>query len=540
MPEIQFDSFPEAPGCYLMKNKAGKIFYVGKAINLRNRIRSYFTGQDTRAFVGWLDRILDKIEVVVVRNDTEALLLEQTLVQLHNPKYNILLKDDKRFISLRLARPKEKGALHAKFPRLEIVRKPNKDNARYFGPYPSATKLRETVAQINKHFKLRTCSDRVIDHRDRPCIQHDMGRCLAPCVFPVTEYAGEMDNVGLFLKGQTREVEKRLQVLMWQAVESEQFERAAQIRDQVKAIKDSTTGQTTHRLSKRENEDIYGVARQAGYLEIVRLPVRAGRVEGAEHYAFDEQEFPTRDLFSGFLSQFYANLPSEDWPHQVVCPLVLVEGDSGLPTSGEGFPKIVTPQRGPLKTLLEIAEQNARHALEERLKRIQSHEDSLEALRKCAEMQAIPRVIECFDVSLFQGTDAVASQVCFIDGVPEKSRYRKYNIKTVEGTDDYAMMREVLTRRLKKGDFPDLLLVDGGKGQLGVALAVAKDAGLELNIAAIAKDPERLFLPNRKDGIMLKEHSKERYLLERIRDEAHRFAITTHRAKRQKRIFQKP
>ncbi len=189
-----------------MKNKAGKIFYVGKAINLRARIRSYFTGQDTRAFVRWLDKILDKIDVVVVSNNTEALLLEQTLIQLHQPRHNILLKDDKRFLSLRLAKPKEQGALHERFPRLEIIRKPKQDKARYFGPYPSATKIRETVAQINKHFKLRTCTDQVIDHRDRPCIQHQMGRCLAPCVYAVSEYEPEMDNVALFLKGQTAEV----------------------------------------------------------------------------------------------------------------------------------------------------------------------------------------------------------------------------------------------------------------------------------------------------------------------------------------------
>ncbi len=533
MPEIQFNSFPEAPGCYLMKNKAGKIFYVGKAINLRARIRSYFTGQDTRAFVRWLDKILDKIDVVVVSNNTEALLLEQTLIQLHKPKHNILLKDDKRFYSLRLAKPQEQGALHERFPRLEMIRKPKQDKSRYFGPYPSATKIRETVTQINKHFKLRTCSDQVIDHRDRPCIQHQMGRCLAPCVFGVPEYGSEMDNVALFLKGQTAEVEKRLEKLMHAAAESEQFERAGQIRDQLKAIKDSTEQQSTYKLSKREDEDIYGVAREAGYLEIVRLPVRSGRVQGAEHYSFHDQEFPTDELLGNFLSQFYANLAEDTWPKQVFIPLLLGEG------LGEGLPRIAVPKRGHLLKLLDIANQNAQHALEQRLKQAESHEENLKALQRCADLKELPKVIECFDVSLFQGTDAVASQVCFVDGVPEKSRYRKYNIKTVEGTDDYAMMREVLTRRLKKANFPDLLLVDGGKGQLGVAMAVCKDLGLELKLAAIAKDPERLFLPNRKNPIVLKEHTRERYLLERIRDEAHRFAITTHRAKRAKRIVPK-
>ncbi|MBL4818233.1 MAG: excinuclease ABC subunit UvrC [Deltaproteobacteria bacterium] len=533
MSEIQFDSFPESPGCYLMKNKAGKIFYVGKAINLRNRIRSYFTGQDTRAFVGWLDKILDKIDVVVVESNKEALLLEQTLIQLHKPKYNILLKDDKRFISLRLAKPKESGALHDQFPKLEIIRKPKKDNARYFGPYPSATKLRETVTQINKHFKLRTCSDRVIDHRDRPCIQHQIGRCLAPCVYPVPVYEQEMDNVAMFLKGQTSEVEKQLEQLMWNAVQSEQFERAAQIRDQIQAIEDSVEKQTAYRLSKRHDEDVFGVAREAGYLEIVRLPIRAGRMQGAEHYGFQNQEFPTDELLSGFISQFYANLPEQDWPKQVASPYPPFEkgGQGGFP------PPVSTPKRGELLKLVNIATQNAELALEGRLKQAESHLENLKALQACVGMRRLPKTIECFDVSLFQGTDAVASQVCFVNGVPDKSRYRKYNIKTVEGTDDYAMMREVLTRRLKKADFPDLLLVDGGKGQLSVAMAVCRDLGLDLTLAAIAKAPERLFLPNRKNPIVLKEHTKERYLLERIRDEAHRFAITAHRAKRKKRIL---
>ncbi len=301
----------------------------------------------------------------------------------------------------------------------------------------------------------------------------------------------------------------------------------------MKAIKDSTEQQSTYKLSKREDEDIYGVAREAGYLEIVRIPVRAGRVQGAEHYSFHDQEFPTDELFGNFLSQFYANLPQDSWPDKVVSNYPPFEkGGHG------GFgPESLVPKRGHLVKLLDIANQNARHALEQRLKQAESHEENLKALQRCADLKEPPKVIECFDVSLFQGTDAVASQVCFVDGVPEKSRYRKYNIKTVEGTDDYAMMREVLTRRLKKGDFPDLLLVDGGKGQLGVAMAVCKDMGLELKLAAIAKDPERLFLPNRKNPIVLKEHTRERYLLERIRDEAHRFAITTHRTKRKKRIL---
>lgn len=527
---IQFDTYPELPGCYLMRDKAGKVFYVGKAINLRSRIRSYFSGQDTRAFVSWLDQILDRIDVTVVRNNTEALLLERSLIQKYKPKFNILLRDDKNFISLRLAKPSLTGKLHERFPRLEIIRKPKADKARYFGPYPSATKLRETVHQIDKYFKLRTCSDKMIDNRSRPCVQYQIGRCWAPCVLDVPNYEQELENIILFLKGQTGEIQKRLEKNMWQAVSEENFERAAQIRDQIQAVQDSTQKQAAYTLAKKTNEDIYGVARQAGYLEIVRLPVRLGRVLEAEHYGFENQEFPTTELLSGFLSQFYAVLPESEGPDQIILP-------ENIESMGLN---IKCPKRGQLKDLLDMATQNAEHALKECLRRLESHQDALKALQKCAGLAQLPKMIECFDVSLFQGTDSMASQVCFVEGIPDKSRYRKYHIKTVQGTDDYASLREVLLRRLKKGDYPDLLLVDGGKGQLSVAMAVVKDLGIKLAVAGIAKDPERLFLPNVKNPIVLKEHTQERYLLERIRDEAHRFAITSHRTKRAKRILLKP
>lgn len=532
MDEIQFDSYPEAPGCYLMKDKKGKVFYVGKAINLRKRIKNYFSGQDTRRFVSWLDKILETIEVIVVRNNTEALLLEQTLISKHKPRHNVLLKDDKNFLSLRLAKSNSSGSLGEQYPRLDIIRKPRADKARYFGPYPSATKLREMVSQINKQFKLRTCSDRVIGNRARPCIQHQMGRCLAPCVYPVPEYESEIDNVILFLKGQTSEIENRLKTSMWQAVELENFERAAQIRDQIQAIKHSTQQQAAYRLAKTRHEDIIGFAREGSLLQIVRLPVRAGRVLGAEHYAFKDQEFPDADLLSNFVAQFYANLPEADRPHVIILPFDFNSEEIGF----SNF-EIKVAKRGQLKHLVDIANENAQHALKEQIKKVESNEAALVALQIAAGLSNLPKVIECYDISLFQGTDSVASGICFVDGVPEKSRYRKYNIKTVEGTDDFASLREVLLRRLKKGDFPDLLLVDGGKGQLSVAMTVLKDLGLKLPVAAIAKDPERLFLPNVKNPIVLKEHAKERYLLERIRDEAHRFAITTHRAKRAKRIM---
>ncbi|MBH1989176.1 MAG: excinuclease ABC subunit UvrC [Myxococcaceae bacterium] len=515
-----------------MKDAKGKIFYVGKAINLRKRIKSYFSGQDTRRFVSWLDRILDSIEVILVRNNTEALLLEQTLIAKHKPRHNVLLKDDKRFLSLRLARSKPKGTLAEQYPRLEIIRKARADKARYFGPYPSASKLREMILQMNKQFQLRTCSDRVLGNRTRPCIQHQMGRCLAPCVLEVPEYESEIENVVLFLKGQTREIEERLKLRMLEAAGQENFERAAQIRDHIKAIQESTEKQAAYRLAKTNSEDVIAFAREGDLLEVVRMPIRAGRILGAEHYAFSDQEFPDEQVLTDFITQFYDNIQADDKPNELILPIDLdIEELEPF-----GF-LIKQPKRGKQKDLLQIAYENAKHGLSERLKQEDTNHKALMALQKMIRLQELPRVIECFDISLFQGTDSVASQICFVDGVPEKSRYRKYNIKTVEGTDDFASMREVLSRRLKKGDFPDLLLVDGGKGQLSVAVALLKDLALNIPVASIAKDPERVFLPNVKEPIFLKHHTPERYLLERIRDEAHRFAITSHRKRRAKRIL---
>ena len=515
-----------------MKDHHGKIFYVGKAINLRSRVRSYFSGQDTRPFVAWLKHILADIETIVVRNNTESLLLERTLINQHKPKYNIQLRDNKQYILLKLKKEK--------YPRLEMVRQIKNDGARYFGPYPSASQIRNTLHLINKHFHLRTCQDKVLHSRKRPCIQYQIGRCPAPCVQEIPHYSDEINNVVAFLNGQGREVEKRLTEQMTRASENENFELAALLRDQLRAIETSLGKQVVIQAGRLDNEDVIAFNRTGHLLEIVQMKIREGMVLSSHHFAFDNQEFPSDELLLTFLTQLYEHTDKEQLPKQVLLSIELEIEKELLPV------EVKTPVRGKLKALVNIAQRNADKAMTERLRQHEVQAASLQALQKCLGIQFSPKVIECFDISLFQGTDAVASQVCFTDGKANKSRYRLYTIKTVVGTDDYAMHREALTRRLTRGlkenNLPDLLLVDGGKGQLNVALAVCKDLNIQLDpakfyVAGMAKDPERIFLPNAKDPIVLKSHTAERYLLERIRDEAHRFAITAHRHKRKKRTL---
>jgi excinuclease ABC subunit C len=578
---------PTDPGCYLMKDKKGGIFYVGKAANLRARLRSYFSGGDDRVFVGWLTEILHAIDTIVVRNEKEALLLERTLIKEHQPRFNILLRDDKNFIHLRLdARtPTAAEAKRARrrYPRLEVVRKPANDGARYFGPYPSASSARATLRVLNRHFQLRTCSDSVLENRKRACLQHQIGRCPAPCIVEVPDYGDRVTEAALFLGGQGQALAKRLEDRMWQASAKEDFEVAARIRDQLDAVRSSLEEQSVTEVGRRKDQDVIATNRTGSLLEVARLVIRHGGMRGVQHFSFDHQEFPTGELLLSFLGQLYGDAEAQNLPDAILLSDDLGDEAKALAIAlGSRRGKRVEvkkPARGHLRRLLEIAQKNADHAMAERLKKKETQAQSLQRLQARLRLPRLPEVIECFDVSLFQGGDPVASQVVFVDGVPDKARYRLYNVRSVEGTDDFAMLYEVLTRRLKRaqseGHFPDLLMVDGGKGQLNVAVAVCRDLGIAIQaergagmmLASVAKardlgadgsgaggrgfsgqdkvaadrqgdgarSPERIFLPGIKDPVALRPHTAERYLVERIRDEAHRFAITAHRRRRKKR-----
>ena len=563
MPQSPFEKIkttlrdlPKDPGCYLFKDKAGKIFYIGKAINLQNRIRSYFSGQDTRYFVAWLKDILGELDTIVVHSNKEALLLEQTLIQKHQPKFNVMLKDDKNFLMLKLARSKASDKKEAKFPRLDIVRKVKKDHAQYFGPYPSASDIRATTRLINKHFLLRTCTDKVLNNRTRPCIQHQIGRCLAPCVYEVDDYQDELDSVEDFLKGKKNKLIDRLKIRMSIASDEENFELAAKLRDNIAAIKESLQSQSIRQAGEQLSADVFSLKRAGKLVCIAHLKLQKGKITGITNHIFENQPFPTETIFPQFIQQ--CAVRSKD-----IAPLVLLSDLSeencsdlseSLKLTTSHKIQVSMPQRGFRRALLSIAEKNAALQLKQlKAKSIHANESMLE-LKQLLQLQFTPTRMECFDNSLFQGTDAVASQVVFTEGVPNKKEYRKYTIKTVEGTDDFAMMQEVVGRRLKKGiEQPTLILVDGGKGQLSSALKAAREHGLNattdgpLYMVGIAKartyggkdnlrkSEERLFLPNISEPVVLQKNTLARHLVEQIRDEAHRFAITFHRNKRSKR-----
>jgi len=540
--EAKLDALPTEPGVYLMKDRRGEIIYVGKAINLRNRVRSYFTRTgDTRAFVSLLDKFLADLETVIVHNEKEALLLENELIKKHKPRFNVLLKDDKQYISLRLDKKQT-------YPRLEVVRRYEKDGARYFGPYSSASAIRETLSVINRYFHLRTCTDHVLANRKRPCLLHQIGRCPAPCVYPVPPegYKKSVDEVMLFLEGKAGELVDGLRARMKQASSELKFEEAARIRDQLRAIERSLERQKVATTDFKD-QDVFSFHREGDRLLVYVLYVRQGRLNGGQAFPLGSQEFPDEELLPSFVNLYYDQ--GNFVPEEILLPMDIEEreGLEALLSERKGDKaRVMVPKRGEKRDLVEMAQRNAEQAAIERRRTKDETESVLRRLQERLSLKRMPRRMECFDISHFQGASIVASQVAATEGEIDKSRYRRYRIKTLEKQDDFASMHEVISRRLKRGqeegDLPDLLVIDGGKGQLASALAAAKDVGVEeVDIISLAKSrdeevhdrdeesarsPERVFIPGRKDPIVLRQNSAELYLLARLRDEAHRFAIT--------------
>ncbi|QDE96615.1 excinuclease ABC subunit UvrC [Myxococcus xanthus] len=539
----KLDALPTEPGVYLMKDRRGQIIYVGKAINLRSRVRSYFnrTG-DTRVFVSLLDQLLGDLETVLVSNEKEALLLENELIKKHRPRFNVLLKDDKQFISLRLDRTQP-------YPRLEVVRKYERDGARYFGPYSSAGAIRETLRVVNRFFRLRTCTDHVLANRKRPCLLHQIGRCPAPCVYPVPQedYHRSVDEVVMFLEGKAGELVEGLRLRMKRAAQELKFEEAARIRDQLSAIERSLERQKVATTDFKD-QDVFAFHREGDRILFYVLWVRQGRLNGGQAFPFGSQEFPDEELIASFVNLYYDQ--GSFVPEEVLLPLELEDGTGGLEAllterKGERV-RVLVPKRGEKLDLVKMAAKNAEQAFVERRRTKDETDNVLSRLQQRLGLRNFPRRMECFDISHFQGSAIVASQVAVTDGDADKSRYRKYKIKTLEKQDDFASMYEVISRRLKRGlednDLPDLLVIDGGKGQLASAHAAMKDVGVDsVDVVGLAKSrdlevfdrdaesarsPERVFVVGRKDPIVLSQNSAEMFMLTRMRDEAHRFAIT--------------
>jgi excinuclease ABC subunit C len=549
--EQRLETLPHQPGVYLMKDKGGRVIYVGKAVNLASRVRSYFNpgSSDTRAFVALLDRLLGSLETVVVTSEKEALLLENELIKKHRPRFNVQWRDDKQFLCLRLSN-------EHRYPRLEMVRRPRRDGARYFGPYASASSIRETVRVVNRFFQLRTCSDHVLESRKRPCLLHQIGRCPAPCVKPIPpeDYGRNVDAVTLFLEGRSEPLLESLRGRMKQASSKLEFEEAARLRDQLIAIERSIERQAIA-STEAIDQDVFGLFREGDRITLYSLFVRGGRISGGQAHHF-QSEFPDDELVSSFVNQYYADdafVPRE----------VLLAGSPNEPEAlaellserkGEKV-RVLVPERGEKVSLVKLASKNAERAFSERKRTADEVEVTLERLKERLHLTKLPRRMECFDISHFQGSALVASQVASVDTEPDPSRYRHYKLKTVTGNDDFASMHEILSRRLKRGleegDLPDLIVIDGGKGQLASASAAMRDLGVTgVDLVSLAKSrdldsplpdtqqdrsPERVFLVGRKDPIVLPQNSPELFALTRLRDEAHRFAITFQRKLNRKR-----
>lgn len=523
---------PDQPGCYLMKDKNGTIIYVGKAKILKNRVRSYFTGSHDTKTERLVSEIVD-FEYIVTESNIEALLLEINLIKKNDPKYNIMLKDDKTYPFIKIT--------NEEYPRLLITRKVLKDKAYYFGPYPDVGAANETKKLLDRLFPLRKC--KVLPKE--VCLYYHMGQCLAPCVFqiPKDTYPKMVKEIKQFLNGGHSEIQAELTQKMEAAAAEMNFEQAAEYRDQIRAIETVMTRQKMTQADQMDR-DVFGYAVDKGWMCVQVFFVRQGKLIERDVSLFPFYNEAPEDFLT-YIGQFYQE-------NQHFIPKEVLIPDDIDQESVEALldTKVLQPKRGEKKKLVDLAGKNARVALQEKFQLIQRKEErTIGAVEKLGNAMNIPTPvrIEAFDNSNIQGTDPVSAMVVFIDGRPAKNEYRKYKIKTVKGPDDYASMREVIYRRysrvLKEGlAFPDLIVIDGGKGQVDVARDVLENQlGLDIPIAGLAKNDkhktsELLFGPE-LEVIDLERNSPEFFLLQRIQDEVHRFAITFHRQLRSKNSF---
>lgn len=630
LPEVvteKLDALPASPGVYLFKDKKGNVVYVGKAKSLRSRVRSYFQegNSDNRYFIPILQKTIGDFDTIVTSSEKEAAILENNLIKEHRPRYNIKLRDDKDYISLRLDTKEE-------WPRLWVVRRPTADPAgrlRYFGPYHSATAARRTLHLVNKHFQLRTCTDTEMRARKRPCLQHQIKRCPAPCVLEVAKpwYDEQVRAVAMFLDGRHDELSRELDDRMRAAARGMHFELAAVYRDQLSAIDKVREEQRVVAIDDIDR-DVLGLHREGDLVELALLHIRRGKLADVATFSIKSAEVPDEEVVAAFLAQHYGPAPPKEGdeegldislpvPDEVIVPVV-PDAAAGiaewLAERAQHKVALLFPQRGHRVDLLALANENAKHAFAEKRRASDDVSERLEQLKERLRLPSVPRRIECCDISHLGGRDTVGAIVALTDGEPDKKRYRTFHVRgdgagtkttepvptpggaAVEGEttdvdgeaagdgrpaylagDDYRAMYEVLARRFRRGlkkqearaaadaaaastkddevggpaegtgdlelsdavnesewDLPDLFVVDGGKGQLAVALAAARDLGLhDLPIVALAKEKEnilgetlvdRVYLPGQKNPIPLKSHSASMFFLARARDEAHRFS----------------
>ena len=559
------NGLPNRPGCYLMYDVNGQVIYVGKAVNLRARVRSYFYANAMDMGVSpktaRLVADIDRIEFIVTDSELEALILESNLIKKHRPRYNVKLKDDKRY-------PYVKVHWRDDYPKVTITRRMERDGARYYGPFTSSLAVRRTLDTMRKVFPYLTC-DRVIDGRDtRACLYYDIKLCNGPCIGAVSreQYRETIAGLIQFLEGKTESVVEHMKVRMEAAADALDFETAATIRDQLRAISHIVEKQKIVSAAQAD-QDVVAFAREDGDTCVQVFFIRGGKLLGREYFLLDgAEDADEQAIMASFVKQFYddaAYVPPEVLlPSQIEEALII---EQWLRQKRGTKVMLTVPRRGHKRGLVRLATENAAETLSSLREQWQvdrhKQEQAMAELQEALDLPLAPARVECYDISTTQGTATVGSMIVFVHGVPRKSDYRRFNVRSVSGEpDDYASMREVLTRRFRrwqeasKGELtrddpgakarkqtawallPDLLLVDGGKGQLNVAIETLEEFDLlgQVPVAGLAKQNEELFVPGRHDPILLPRRSQGLYLVQRVRDEAHRFAITSHRSQRRK------
>jgi excinuclease ABC subunit C len=528
---------PLRPGCYLYRDEGGNLLYVGKAKVLRNRVKSYFQQKRLDAKTRRLVARIWDIELIVCETELEALVLENNLIKEHWPPFNILLKDDKRY-------PYVKLTWKEAYPKVFVTRKVRKDGSLYFGPFFPASTAYRTAELVYRFFQIRDCDIDIDGKRGRACLKYQLHRCTAPCIAAVDQesYREQAKEARLFLEGKRDELKARLEAAMWKAAEAAAFEQAAQHRDALQQVDAWFTRQKAA-SADLDDTDVYGSAVLDGRACVHRLMLREGRMVGRQEYLLDDIETFDGAVLAQVLQRVYTADPV---PAKLLVEVEPEEGDllrewlSGLRGTKA---RIHVPQKGEKVELLAMAQENARLALERKFEPARLNEAVLEGLQAFLGLSHLPRRLECFDISHGQGREVVASCVVFTDGVPDKARYRRFKM-TNEQNDDFANMQEAVTRRYRrirdeKQEFPNLVIIDGGLGQLHAAEAALQELGLDqLELASLAKKEELVFRPGSSAPLKIPKSSPVLQLLQRIRDEAHRFAITYHRALRAKRTLQ--
>lgn len=545
--------FPQTPGVYLMKNHAEKIIYVGKAKSLRSRVRSYLNdSKDHSPKTKFLVRQIYFIDYILTNTEVEAFLLEASLIKKHRPRYNIRLKDDKAYPYIRVSATD-------KFPRLYLARKVKKDGAVYFGPYTSGAAVHGTIRFLNRTFMIRDCKDAFFASRKRPCMTHQIGRCTAPCVDYIaeSEYRADINSAVAFLRGNNKKVLKDLTARMKESAANERFEAAAKLRDSIEAVKKILERQAVVNDTSEIDQDVIGFHGDERGTLIETIHIRQGRVIGNRQNFLslldpNSSDEDAREWLTSFINQYY---DENVVPDELLLPMDLGNDlmrliEAVLKERGGHEVRVRFPTDNNGHKILDMANANAKSHFGDYVSKSERKQRGLEEVQKRLHLNALPRRIECYDISNFQGQESVASQVVFVDGAPSKDDYRRYKIKTVQGSNDFASMKEVLTRRFQHAEWedPQLIVVDGGKGQLGMALEALKEVGKEhLCIVGLAKSrtqgsftdqeiamtEERFYLPGRSNPVTFAPGSEAFQILVGIRDEAHRFAITYHRKLRE-------